>query len=1006
MKVIIIILFLMTCGLLSAQQPYARNLTIEDGLPSMEIYDMYQDSRGYMWLATDGGLCRYDIHSIKKYHHPLEKGVAVSRILEDNKGQIWYKNFKGQLFYTDNRDSVNLFEVPDSIKFGVYSNYHISNNKLILGTNQLYIYDLDKKTWETKKNKKKIIETSSAIVDIGSCESGSIFYTNYLQELWEIKNGISICYGKFDPQKFPASKNIGPNSIAFFDNKVYSDSIHKITKLDKESRVADFSSVVDSKTKKVLIKNVFSDKENNFWICTTNGVYIYGRNHSGKWQQSAHYLEGKQISCVFFDREGNTWIATLQNGIFILPSTKINYYTKENSSLSNSYLNKIEKDSEGHLLLGGSDGVVMRFDPKTELVKNKYTGTNSNVLSILFDKKREQVLFSTDRLHIAKWKTSGDIISVDEKISGHQHSIYKKDFLIEVKKHFTWIYSMPEKFDENTPVNTGYTKTKIKANQNGVDKNYQIVFKFLQNSINTTALYVNKRKANQFWLGCRDTLFLYTNEIPEAILSPEGKNFIALDITQTEDGTVWVGTMKNGIYKIKGKKVLANYRIEDGLPSNFCNTLSTYKNDVWCGTDKGIIKIDGKNQKISVFNKTDGLISDRIRDIEIAEGKVWAATLKGLISFGINTPSANKTRPNIFITSVNINKNQCLYQQNPELRYDENNLKFQFQTTAVKGMDNILYEYRLWGLDSTWVQLPVSTNFVSYQGLTYAKYTFDVRAINEDGVKSISPASYSFYIAPPYWYTWWYLSLKYFIIFSIISLIIYWQFREFKKKHFFESSMKRLKMQALQSQMNPHFVFNAMSTIQSYWVQKKSKTALIYHAKFAKLMRLIFDYSNELSIEIEKELEFLKTYISLEKIRYEEDIEVLFEISEEFLSEDINIPPLLIQPIIENSFKHGLLHKKEKGKLLIGMKREGNYVYCIIEDDGIGREKAKEYTSWKRSDTKKRSSLKLTEERLEILNQSYGDPNKVNIVITDIKNSKNEASGTRTELWIPVINQH
>ena len=150
----------------------------------------------------------------------------------------------------------------------------------------------------------------------------------------------------------------------------------------------------------------------------------------------------------------------------------------------------------------------------------------------------------------------------------------------------------------------------------------------------------------------------------------------------------------------------------------------------------------------------------------------------------------------------------------------------------------------------------------------------------------------------------------------------------------------------------------------------------------------------------------MKTYISLEKIRYEEEIEVHYEISEDFLSDDICIPPLLIQPIIENSFKHGLLHKKAKGKLLIGMKRDGNYVYCIIEDDGIGREKAKEYTSWKKSDTKKRSSLKLTEERLEILNQSYGKRNKEVIAITDIKNSQGEAAGTRTELWIPIINQH
>jgi len=184
-------------------------------------------------------------------------------------------------------------------------------------------------------------------------------------------------------------------------------------------------------------------------------------------------------------------------------------------------------------------------------------------------------------------------------------------------------------------------------------------------------------------------------------------------------------------------------------------------------------------------------------------------------------------------------------------------------------------------------------------------------------------------------------------------------------------------------------------------MQKKNEPALQMQSTFAKLLRKIFQYSSRKSITIEEEAAFLHNYLNLEQIRFEQSVQIDFTVEEELLDGSYAIPPLLIQPIIENSFKHGLFHKTAEKKLTIKLKEEGAYLYCMVEDNGVGRKFNQQLNKTKR----RTSGLTTTQDRLSILQeneQGTTHPHN-NFKITDLKDTTGKPVGTCVELWIPFV---
>lgn len=212
--------------------------------------------------------------------------------------------------------------------------------------------------------------------------------------------------------------------------------------------------------------------------------------------------------------------------------------------------------------------------------------------------------------------------------------------------------------------------------------------------------------------------------------------------------------------------------------------------------------------------------------------------------------------------------------------------------------------------------------------------------------------------------------------------------------------MAEAEMQALRAQMNPHFIFNCLNSINRYIVKSDQATASLYLTRFAKLIRLILDNSNNKTVTLSNELEALKLYIEMESIRFDKKYHYVFDIDETIQQDSVYVPPLIIQPYVENAIWHGLLHKETAGILKITIQKKRNEMLeCIVEDNGVGREKAKQLRS-KTASTRKSLGMKLTKDRLTLLNDT--NDAEANVQVEDLINEYGEAAGTKVILNIPL----
>ena len=273
--------------------------------------------------------------------------------------------------------------------------------------------------------------------------------------------------------------------------------------------------------------------------------------------------------------------------------------------------------------------------------------------------------------------------------------------------------------------------------------------------------------------------------------------------------------------------------------------------------------------------------------------------------------------------------------------------------------------------------------------------------------KSKNPATVKFEILPPFWQTWWFRIGAISFLIASIWVILNTRFKRIQEREnerqAFQKKVNNLRMAALQTQMNPHFIFNALNAIQQFLTTNDQENAMIYLARFARLIRTIFEQSKKKEITLEEELDLLKLYLDLEKLRFKDKVSINLEVDKQLeeVLEDWKLPPLLIQPIVENAFKHGLMHKKSGGILNIKFISQNDLLKCIIEDNGIGRKKAKEINNW-RPKNHQSSGIKSTQERLEILARTKNRTSDTfkNFDIIDLYDSNKNPLGTRIEMII------
>ena len=476
-------------------------------------------------------------------------------------------------------------------------------------------------------------------------------------------------------------------------------------------------------------------------------------------------------------------------------------------------------------------------------------------------------------------------------------------------------------------------------------------------------------------------------------------------IYQSKDGKVWFALNNGGVVCFTDGKFNSSSSIRYLGNKTVISLTEDIKGNMWFGTSgSGIYRLN-KTIKINystpkVFSTTN-TVTEEFAGVSILSSLPISDSNSKVLRTDI---LKNDTIPPVvFVNNIKINGVDTSILNYYELNHNENTVELNI-SGVFGGKSELQYKYILEGKETKW-NYTTNTNMY-YTSLIPGNYTFKIVAMSDGGVWSKVPAVITFSINPPIYKSFWFLFAIIFLVIAILLLITFFSYRKAqRRKTLFEEGKKKVllsELHALRSQMNPHFIFNTLSSIQSFITKNNSREAVNYLSKFSKLMRGTLENTQKQKIPIKDEIETLELYMDLEKLRLNNKFDYQIIIDREIDIQFEEIPPMLIQPYIENAIWHGISHKEGKGIIKICFILENeNLLKCEIIDDGVGRKKASEIKNSQRHQEKNKSfGMSITKDRLEIIN-SLKD-SKLNVNIIDLNNNNNTPSGTKIEIFIPL----
>jgi hypothetical protein len=950
----------------------------EEAFAETDIYHIIQDEEGYMWFATDRALFRYDGYEFKPYKNKKATNSSLFALTFDNNGILYCHNLAGQIFRVID-DSLNLYyEIPPSI---ISSNLHYQfddKNNLILSGNGLYSLGVNKKLQKIYERDWMeppfLAKNKDSEILFGLNATDSIAYYKNGQIRWD-----TVAYLQWDYDAF----------LKCYESTIYTyEFSQNISTIEGDAQKHLHLKL----SLKSHVQNLFVDYYGNIWIETKeHGIYLFDPTGKSNYHNK-RILEDYNISAFYIDREQNIWLGTFDEGLLLISNLSISEYrgeTKKSNSFHNMIRGKQDDlfvfDKNNYLYHFSNDKSFSKIADFSELPEIDFAAYIPFYQSVLFYSSQLSYVYSPYKNKIIHQFRYGDykgISLINESTYIFTANKKKEVVFLKEEENDILLFNKVKKikpYSKNITTNSFRKKRLIFQNKN---RNYSVCYDKVKNEI---------------WSGQAEGLFLLGENNTEQI-TYHGQQISAIDICIDKD-TVWVASTNLGLIKIVNRKIETCILEKDGLLSNELKQMKLKDNYVYLSTLKGFQRYDIRNKKFDNFTPAQGAISRRIKDFELVNEDVWLTTSVGLQCFNFSSIKKNNVKPLLHIDAITINEVRQELKQNISLAYNENRIEILFRALAFRHRGNLRYEYRLFGLDEKWSTQLFENPKVKFSSLPPGDYTFELRAVNENNVAS-EIRTWSFVIQPPFTQTWTFVILCFLSITFLIMIIFMVRLRVIKRQLTLEKEIKASKVTAIKAQMNPHFVFNALNSIQDLILMADIRSSNIYLGKFADLMRKTLEYSERDFINLEEEIDLLNNYMELEKLRFEEDFNYQFDIRvDEDRMELIAIPSMILQPYIENAIKHGLLHKKGKKVLWIRFFIHQDVLVCEIEDNGVGREKSAEINS-RRQKSHNSFASKANQNRLELINEV--SKVKIELDILDLYSDDKVPLGTKVCIKFPI----
>ncbi|MDW3646110.1 MAG: two-component regulator propeller domain-containing protein [Bacteroidia bacterium] len=1007
-----ILLFLISSLFLStflfAQQKGFSSYSLKDGLPQSKINTVLEDSRGALWIGTQsGGISRFDGKQFINYNS--QDGLINNHILhlfEDKEGILWIGTIAGISLY-DGREFKNL-QIKGDEKRKIHQIWQDEKSRMWIGTDRgAYLYAEGE--WEKvdPENKHRIAEVSSFQKD----KNGAIWLGHSRGLLRILGNEIK----EYTPKEGLNSRNIRAIDTDPEGNIWIGSFLGGIHRFDGRKFVPQF---IETPVHEGFITDIHFDREGNLWVASQDEGMARCNIQKGslEFYDRKQGLASNHISQVIDDSWGNIWAASLGGGISKFSNRKFIHYGKENG-LRSSDIISFEMDAKDRIWLGSAERGFYIMDERWFTHFDAQSGFQNVGVKKIFRDKEDRMWLGTLNRGLALYSDS--LIRFFSNKNGFRANIIQD--IAQDSKGNLWIAS---KYN-------GIYRIRPYTDSTGIQleiKAFQQEEGLLSNRIED--LHIDNRK--RIWyatadkgLGFIEKDSLY-GKLPKEILANTHIKVLAED----NKGYLWLGTANQGIYHmyLYDKKFnLKNNR--KALSSDDINFILADGNDaLWIGTESGLDRVNLDFERNFTeqrhFGRKEGL-----EDVEINqhaaflhEGRLWLGANTGFSIYQAQSSPTESSGPRIYLEQLRLfyEPLQSLaahaHRMGPwgnvqgELQFepDENNLSFQFNGIDLNSGGTLRYQYRMDKLEKKWSPLQ-ERNDAAYPNLPSGNYSFQVKAVNGDGQES-EILEIPIQIATPIYMRPWFILSSIGLLALFIYLIFRIRLNQVRKiaridqeKLQIEKDLIQLEQKALRLQMNPHFLFNALNSIQGLIAKEDSKKARYYLAKFSKLMRLVLENSRESMIPLEDEIETLEHYLTVEKFSSGEKFEYSIHCDEEIDPEEILIPPMMIQPFIENSIIHGVAHLQEKGRIEVEFRKIHKRIECYITDNGVGRKKAAAIKS-QRAHKHKSTALLVTQERLDIL--SKGADWGKSIEIVDLQDQAGDSAGTRVILRLPLIKDH
>lgn len=964
-----------------SQHPVFRHFTVDEGLPSNEVYHLFQDSKGFIWIATNMGVSRFDGINFRNFDK--QDGLpenTIFEVYEDYKGRIWFVGFPCKLSYFEDGKIVEYRYNSELLNAIGKSNIPVKGSFEVLTDESLYVSFLTKGLFHILGNGKVInekVNKENVGLKILSLNDKVLVSQNAgknSKTLVEISiPGIRKTFS------FPHSKNYSYSNVYFSQNgQKFFIARNEFIGMLRNDELIGFKNM---KNRVIFLK---SDEESNLWVCTDkSGVFCFEDGEIDR-EPNLNYLSNYSISSVLFDSEGGKWFSTLENGIYYLPSSSFATYTVEDG-LTNSKINTLVIFNK-NLVIGTHDPYINYLEKgKIRHVKIS-SSLNSTIFNIFNNDNRELWISTNDYLYSFKNGYSkqiyNNLVSDTQGLSRKVFSI--KDMLVDQNgrllmgesKGLTIIENMKVKYNSYINQNIELRVESIAE----VDTNY--FFLGTNNGLwSYNNMYFKDLSINNKLLSSRFTDVLYSSEFKKSFLGTKGSGLLIYDL-------------RNSVIQITKN---------DGLSSNSVSSLLLLGNNLWVATNYGlnvidVTKIGKKDFKIKSYFKNNGLVSNEINQITGDDQNVYIATNQGLTIFNYKNYNPVLSSPPVYINAFSILKNDTAIKSGYKLRHYQNLITIKFVGISFREPKNLRYKYRLSGMDTAWIY--TANREVEFAYLPPGDYKFEVLAVNSDGIVSLRPAQIAFTVLPPFWKTWWFITLVFLVIIAMAYLYYLSRMKQLKKEHSLRNDLEWYRQQALAKQMEPHFVFNTLNSIQSYIIRNDRLSSTQYLSKFARLMRIILTSSQKQAVPLSDEISAITLYLELEALRFQRRFDFNINVDSSVDSSACFIPAFLIQPFVENAIWHGIIGLKDGGRIDLSFTKNGNHITCVVEDNGIGRVKSAE--SRKAEKTKRESfGIALVESRLNLLNNLYDIDMKVKII--DLYNDNNLPAGTRVTIDLPLF---